>query len=121
MARAGTDSFFAGSGFVGFCAFAQKHLDRVAPVRYGAVMIPCIFSLGVMDAFHFVAQSAAYRGNDADLAVRARGREGCGRKNKKWKTNKRFIMRRDSLTVCLLCLNLIKDFQAFQRMMNLVC
>jgi len=55
---------------VGFCAFAQKHFDRVAPVRYGAVMIPCIFSLSVMDQFHFIAQSAAYRGNDADFAVR---------------------------------------------------
>ena len=69
-ARTSTDSFFAGSGFVGFCAFAQKHFDRVAPVRYGAVMIPCVFSFGVVDAFHFVAQSAAYRGNDADFAVR---------------------------------------------------
>ena len=33
-------------------------------------MIPCIFNFGVMDAFHFIAQSAAYRGNDADFAVR---------------------------------------------------
>ena len=72
MARTSTDSFFVGSGFVGFCVFAQKHFDRVAPVRYGTVMIPSVFGLGVVDAFHFVAQSAAYRGNDADLAVRAR-------------------------------------------------
>jgi len=70
LARAGTDSFFAGSGFVGFCAFAQKHFDRVAPVRYGAVMVPCVFGFGVVDAFHFVAQSAAYCGDDADFAVR---------------------------------------------------
>jgi len=35
-------------------------------------MIPRVFSLGGMDAFHFVAQSAAYRGNGADFAVRAR-------------------------------------------------
>lgn len=66
---AGTCLFFAGSGFIGFYAFAEEHFDCVAPFRLRSVMFLCFSHFNLMNQLHLLLKLIIDRGNKPNLAV----------------------------------------------------